>query len=33
MKHHLMIAVYTWPTPKGHKVRIMLEECELTRDR
>lgn len=24
-----MIDVYTWPTPNGHKVHIMLEECEL----
>ena len=23
------IDVYTWPTPNGHKVHIMLEECEL----
>ena len=22
-----MIEVYTWPTPNGHKVHIMLEEC------
>ena len=22
-----MINVYTWPTPNGHKVHIMLEEC------
>ena len=22
-----MIKVYTWPTPNGHKVHIMLEEC------
>lgn len=22
-----MIDVYTWPTPNGHKVHIMLEEC------
>lgn len=22
-----MIRVYTWPTPNGHKVHIMLEEC------
>jgi GST-like protein len=24
-----MIDLYTWPTPNGHKVHIMLEECEL----
>jgi GSH-dependent disulfide-bond oxidoreductase len=24
-----MISVYTWPTPNGHKVHIMLEECGL----
>ncbi len=24
-----MINVYTWPTPNGHKVHIMLEECGL----
>ena len=24
-----MIDVYTWPTPNGHKVHIMLEECKL----
>lgn len=24
-----MIDVYSWPTPNGHKVLIMLEECEL----
>jgi len=23
----LMIDVYSWPTPNGHKVHIMLEEC------
>ena len=22
-----MIKVYSWPTPNGHKVHIMLEEC------
>jgi GST-like protein len=22
-----MIDVYTWPTPNGHKVHVMLEEC------
>ncbi len=25
-----MIDVYSWPTPNGHKVHIMLEECGLT---
>jgi GSH-dependent disulfide-bond oxidoreductase len=24
-----MIQVYSWPTPNGHKVHIMLEECSL----
>ncbi len=24
-----MITVYSWPTPNGHKVHIMLEECRL----
>ena len=24
-----MIDLYTWPTPNGHKVHIMLEECKL----
>ena len=24
-----MLAVYSWPTPNGHKVHIMLEECRL----
>lgn len=24
-----MIDVYSWPTPNGHKVHIMLEECDL----
>jgi GST-like protein len=24
-----MIVVYSWPTPNGHKVHIMLEECGL----
>ena len=24
-----MIEVYSWPTPNGHKVHVMLEECEL----
>jgi GSH-dependent disulfide-bond oxidoreductase len=28
-----MIDVYTWPTPNGHKVHIMLEECGLKLDR
>ncbi len=25
-----MIDVYSWPTPNGHKVHIMLEECGLS---
>jgi GSH-dependent disulfide-bond oxidoreductase len=24
-----MIDLYTWPTPNGHKIHIMLEECKL----
>lgn len=24
-----MIDIYTWPTPNGHKLHIMLEECGL----
>ena len=24
-----MIDLYTWPTPNGHKVHIMLDECGL----
>ena len=24
-----MLEVYSWPTPNGHKVHIMLEECGL----
>ena len=24
-----MIDLYSWPTPNGHKVHIMLEECAL----
>ena len=24
-----MIEVFTWPTPNGHKVHVMLEECAL----
>jgi GST-like protein len=24
-----MVEVYSWPTPNGHKVHIMLEECGL----
>ena len=24
-----MIDLYYWPTPNGHKISIMLEECEL----
>ena len=26
------IEVYSWPTPNGHKVHIMLEECGLPYD-
>lgn len=26
-KNKSMIDVYSWPTPNGHKVHIMLEEC------
>jgi GST-like protein len=25
-----MITVHTWPTPNGHKVHVMLEECGLS---
>jgi len=25
----MTIEVFSWPTPNGHKVHIMLEECEL----
>ena len=25
-----MIHCYSWPTPNGHKIHIMLEECALT---
>jgi GST-like protein len=25
----MTIDVYSWPTPNGHKIHIMLEECEL----
>jgi len=25
----MTIELYSWPTPNGHKVHIMLEECEL----
>ena len=28
-----MIDVYSWPTPNGHKVHIMLEECGMRLDR
>lgn len=28
-----MINVYSWPTPNGHKVHIMLEECGLREGR
>lgn len=27
-----MIELYYWPTPNGHKISIMLEECELEYD-
>src|SRR5450830_621792 len=29
LKRTVMIDVYSWPTPNGHKVHIMLEECGL----
>jgi GST-like protein len=29
LKEPDMIDVYSWPTPNGHKVHIMLEECGL----
>jgi len=29
MKNDNMIEVYSWATPNGHKVHIMLEECDL----
>jgi GSH-dependent disulfide-bond oxidoreductase len=25
-----MIDLYSWPTPNGHKIHIMLEECKLS---
>ena len=25
-----MLQLYSWPTPNGHKIHIMLEECKLT---
>ena len=28
-----MLKVYTWPTPNGHKIHIMLEECGLREGR
>jgi GST-like protein len=28
-KENTMLEVYSWPTPNGHKVHIMLEECGL----
>jgi GSH-dependent disulfide-bond oxidoreductase len=28
-KEKKMLEVYSWPTPNGHKVHIMLEECGL----
>ena len=24
-----MIEVYSWPTPNGHQVHVMLEDCVL----
>ena len=27
-----MLQLYTWPTPNGHKIHIMLEECGLKYD-
>lgn len=30
IKGRKMIDLYTWPTPNGHKVHIMLEECSLS---
>jgi len=29
IKGRKMIDLYKWPTPNGHKVHIMLEECGL----
>src|SRR5262252_7233400 len=29
MQEWAMIEVYSWATPNGHKVHIMLEECAL----
>jgi GST-like protein len=29
LKDRFMIDVFSWPTPNGHKVHIMLEECGL----
>jgi len=29
MPNFEMIELYSWPTPNGHKVHIMLEECAL----
>ena len=28
-----MLTAYTWPTPNGHKIHIMLEECGFKLDR
>ena len=28
-----MLKVYTWPTPNGHKIHILLEECGLREGR
>ncbi|MGL4445185.1 MAG: glutathione S-transferase family protein, partial [Alsobacter sp.] len=27
-----LIDLYFWPTPNGHKISIMLEECALPYD-
>jgi GSH-dependent disulfide-bond oxidoreductase len=29
LEYTQMIDVYSWPTPNGHKIHIMLEECAL----
>ena len=28
----MTIQIYSWPTPNGHKIHIMLEECKLPYD-
>lgn len=33
MTTNIPIKVYTWPTPNGHKIHIMLEECGLREGR